>query len=284
MIYETKEKLTKRALKKLSWCANVTVYEVDWIKLLTGFMDLKYGNKIIHQDNNYCYLGIKPLIKENFTLDEFLANVIGNNSSQYFLNNRINNSLFKNLLNELSLFFVAKSRECHIEAFVHLYRIIEKMSIMFPLLYFKQSSNFKNVYNDLKKLLKDDKGGLKFYKNFQDTIFSEKSLLDNSIYFNFMISAEGEIRELKSIYENLFSSQTLGISFINNRTMVVPFGRVIDFAVTIRNRYFHLSMEHNFNIEPIELDMNLFFESINDNVLNWIGVVYYEMFKILNKL
>ncbi len=284
MIYETKEKLKKREIRKIyKWCNNNVVYEIEWIKLLAGFLDLRFNGKLIHQDKNYCCLGIETLTKERIVLSEFYDFVRGENSNQYFLNNRINNQLFKILFNELSLFFIAKNKNNNIEAFVHLYRIIEKMSIMFPLLYFKQSSNFKNVYTDLQKLLSNDKGGLKFYKNFQDTIFSDKSLLDNVIPFNFLISSEGEYLELKMIYENLFSNEKLGISFINKNTIVVPFGRIIEFAVTIRNRYFHLSMEHQFNIEPLELDMNLFFNVINENVLNWIGVVYYEMFKILNK-
>ena len=284
MIYETKEKLKKRDTRKLyKWCNNNTIYEVEWIKLLAGFLNLKFNDKIIHQDNNYCYLGIQTLTKNQISLSEFYDFVRGEASNQYFLNNRINNQLFKILFNELSLFFVSKNKNNNIEAFVHLYRIIEKMSIMFPLLYFKQSSNFKSVYNDLQKLLKNEKGGLKFYKNFQDTIFSDKSLLENMMSFVFLISNEEEYLELKLIYEKLFSNDELGISFINKNTIVVPFGKIIDFAVTIRNRYFHLSMEHEFNIEPLEIDMNLFFCAINENVLNWIGVVYYEMFKILNK-
>ena len=283
MIYETKEKLKKRELKKLNiWCENNKFYELDWFKLLTGFVNLKYNNKTICQDSNYCYLGIKSLTKDDLTLEEFFDFVM-ENSNQYFLSNRINNTLFKVLFNELALFFIARAKENHIEAFVHLYRIIEKMSIMFPLLYFKQSSNFKNVYKDVQLLMQKETGALTFYKNFQETIFSEKAFLDNSIFFNFFVEKEEECRELKLIYENLFNKKSFGISFINNNTLVVPFGRIIDFAVTIRNRYFHLSMEHSFNIEPIEMDMNLFFASINDNILNWIGVLYYEMFKILNK-
>ena len=55
MIYETKEKLKKRELKKLNiWCENNKFYELDWFKLLTGFVNLKYNNKTICQDSNYC--------------------------------------------------------------------------------------------------------------------------------------------------------------------------------------------------------------------------------------
>ena len=284
MVYETKEKLKKRELRKLEkWCGNSKIYELDWFKLIAGFLNLKYRNKIIHQNSNYCCLGIEKRTKEKETLGELYDIILEDNSNQYFLNNRTNNSLFKILFNELALFFIAKKKSNHIEAFVHLYRIIEKMSIMFPLIYFKQSSNFKNVFNDIKLLIANDAGGLKFYKNFQNTIFSDRAFLDNSINFDFYIETEEEFRDLKSIYENLLDKGLPGVSFINKKTFVVPFGKIIDFAIIIRNRYFHLSIEHPYNIEPVNLDMNMFFESINDNILNWIGVVYYEMFKILNK-
>ena len=176
-----------------------------------------------------------------------------------------------------------KNENKFIEGFIHLYRMIEQVSLMFPLLYFKQSSDFKGVFEDLKELITNkEMTTLKFFKNFQEQIFEDKAMLDNTMYFTFYVSTEDEKNELKIIFDRIISSEIQKASLDGN-TISMPFRDIINFAITIRNRYFHLSIRGQDNIDAINLNINDFFSSINEYILNWIAVIYYEMFKILNK-
>lgn len=284
MIFKTKEKLDENSFSKLNLLFEKVpnLPELDWFKLLAGFLNLEYDDSLIEQDNNYLVLGISQ--NTNFTFDEIDTFLLSSNSVKYFLNNRTNNILFQKLFNELALYFIATKRSSNIEAFLHLYRIIEKMSIMFPLLYFKQSSNFVQVFQNIKAIVNKDTNDFKFYKNFQKFVFEDESWLQTIIYFNFPFMSQNEQNELKAIYDKVITNYIPESSLINgNKTITMPFGDLISFAVTIRNRYFHMSVSHEFNIEPLNINMNDFFASINENILNWIGVMYYEIFKKLNK-
>ena len=282
MVFDSKEKLVEKDIERLNtWKQGNEFIELDWFKLLTGFIDLEYEEQTISQNKNFCVLGIKEYT-EDFTIEEFNTFLSPEISLQYFKNNRTNNKLYKVLYNELALYFIAQKKGSNIEAFVHLYRIIEKMSIMFPLVYFKQSSNFEKVFESVKDLLTKDTNGLKFFKNFQKTLFKDHYFYEDKVTFTFFISSESEKSELKYIFDSIIRKELAGAELVEDNKIVIFFRNLVDLAVTIRNRYFHLSIQQDYNIEAVELNMNDFFGSINNNILNWIGVIYYEIFKILN--
>ena len=279
MIFQTKEVLDDKNLKKFQKLYNANnLVELDFLKLLMGLSKITFNENEINQPNNYCYLGIKPNTSKDFLFSSIVDFLKGKNSKFYFEHNRKNNKIFSVLLNELGLYFISKNENKFIEGFIHLYRMIEQVSLMFPLLYFKQSSDFKGVFEDLKELITT----LIFFKNFQEQIFEDKAMLDNTMYFTFYVSTEDEKNELKIIFDRIISSEIQKASLDGN-TISMPFRDIINFAITIRNRYFHLSIRGQDNIDAINLNINDFFSSINEYILNWIAVIYYEMFKILNK-
>ena len=284
MIFQTKEVLDDKNLKKFQKLYNANnLVELDFLKLLMGLSKITFNENEINQPNNYCYLGIKPNTSKDFLFSSIVDFLKGKNSKFYFENNRKNNKIFSVLLNELGLYFISKNENKFIEGFIHLYRMIEQVSLMFPLLYFKQSSDFKGVFEDLKELITNkEMTTLKFFKNFQEQIFEDKAMLDNTMYFTFYVSTEDEKNELKIIFDRIISSEIQKASLDGN-TISMPFRDIINFAITIRNRYFHLSIRGQDNIDAINLNINDFFSSINEYILNWIAVIYYEMFKILNK-
>ena len=284
MIFQTKEVLDDKNLKKFQKLYNANnLVELDFLKLLMGLSKITFNENEINQPNNYCYLGIKPNTSKDFLFSSIVDFLKGKNSKFYFEHNRKNNKIFSVLLNELGLYFISKNENKLIEGFIHLYRMIEQVSLMFPLLYFKQSSDFKGVFEDLKELITNkEMTTLKFFKNFQEQIFEDKAMLDNTMYFTFYVSTEDEKNELKIIFDRIISSEIQKASLDGN-TISMPFRDIINFAITIRNRYFHLSIRGQDNIDAINLNINDFFSSINEYILNWIAVIYYEMFKILNK-
>ena len=284
MIFQTKEVLDDKNLKKFQKLYNANnLVELDFLKLLMGLSKITFNENEINQPNNYCYLGIKPNTSKDFLFSSIVDFLKGKNSKFYFEHNRKNNKIFSVLLNELGLYFISKNENKFIEGFIHLYRMIEQVSLMFPLLYFKQSSDFKGVFEDLKELITNkEMTTLKFFKNFQEQIFEDKAMLDNTMYFTFYVSNENKKNELKIIFDRIISSEIQKASLDGN-TISMPFRDIINFAITIRNRYFHLSIRGQDNIDAINLNINDFFSSINEYILNWIAVIYYEMFKILNK-
>lgn len=283
MIFQTKDNLKKITSRKLDKLYNATnLVELDFFKLCIGLSVIKYNNRLIKQTKNYCILGIKENLSEDYEYDKIVSFLCDKSSINYFSNNRVNNKIFKILLNELGLFFISKKQKNHIEAFIHLYRMIEKISVTFPLVYLKQSNSFVGVFTDLKDIITNkDMTSLRFIRNFQKLIFEDVAMLDSSVDFDFILGNSDEISDLEKIY-TIIGNETNEAS-LNGNTITIPFKRVIDFAITIRNRYFHLEIGEKENIEVLNLDMNYFFSVINDHILNWICVIYYECFKKLNK-
>lgn len=283
MIFTIEDNFKKKTATKLNKFYNANnLIELEYIKLIMGLSKIKFKGKYIKQNLNYCVLGIKENTLEDFGFEKIVNFLYKEASIQYFNNNRRNNKLFRILLNETGLYFISKKLNNNIEGFIHLYRIIEKISIMFPLVYFKQSYDFAGVYSDVKDLVTSKEiSSLKFFKNFQKKIFEDVAMLDTTTDFNFILSNDEEKNDLFAIY-NIVSREQFDIS-LNGNTISMSFKDIVSFAITIRNRYFHLSMENKENIEVINLNMNYFFSVINEPILNWICVMYYELFKALNK-
>ncbi len=192
---------------------------------------------------------------------------------RYIKSNRVNIGLYKNILEEVTLFFYNQSKKSYIAAFVNIYRCLEHMSYTFPLVYASKSKSYCGTYKDLKSFFEGkDTSELRFFRRFQDSVI-EKEVRQLTFTIEFS-SAPTEIvdildESLKKLYQDAGVRQEI------IETNLVEYQYMIDFIITVRNRYFHFlagDIRNTTNIDKV--DMNYFFEATNLHMMNWLVYIY----------
>ncbi|AVQ98369.1 hypothetical protein OBCHQ24_04870 [Oceanobacillus iheyensis] len=252
------------------------------LRLLLGTLNVtnKLDDIHIKQRINYSHLGMKTVTNlSKKSLADCQLNIYEDidNFNRYIRRNRRNTAIFENLLFEYTSFIHQKMRKAHISGFVHLYRCIEYISYTFPLIYASKSTDYKGTFDALSSFFSNQKSELKFFKKFQETLIGNDVL---SLTVSLPINAPNVemIDKFKSIITNNICR---GILFdIRGNTLILEYKDLFDFIITLRNRYFHmLEGDGKRNIKEIDVSMDLFFETVNEVVANWIAYIYFEITK-----
>ena len=253
-------------------------YEAAVIRLILGNIKITHNNKDITltQSINFTKLPLEEIdvlttdcFKIALELEDILNAAMKANVDGYFNRNRVNNILYKKLLNELTLYFFNENKSS-VAAFVHLYRALELISYSFPLIYASNSVDYTGTYTKLQKFFgKDAVGELGFMRVFIDTIYDSDPILE----YNFEISIDASIFDyVKSDLEKIFKSD-IPYNF-ENGNFNIQFKHFIIAFITIRNRYFHFFTGKNqYNISAENYDIDDFFESLNPIVFNWLSII-----------
>lgn len=256
--------------------------EAVLIRLLCGTLKTKYlldGNEVIlEQRKNYSVPGIeqnnclkKRIIKDFFSFEHYRA-LERKSIDKYLNSNRKNHYVHGQVLAELTgaLIWMEKSP---IESFVHIYRALEFMSYSFPLIYASKSMDYKGSYEKLKKFMSGDSDGeLKFFKTFLNELFKNNLLFQYEFEIYFLNGNERLIKEeLERVINNSYYS-------FDGNTMKIRFANIIDFIITLRNRYFHMLLgKGTDNFYDIKYDKREIFLAVNPVFINWLSMVYKEI-------
>lgn len=192
----------------------------------------------------------------------------------YFKKNRGNKLLFDELLTEFSLFFIQKNRNNHTSAFLHLYRGLEYMSYSFPISFASRTHRYFTSFDTFKSFFvnKDD-GQLKFFREFIKSLF-EKRFLETKLKIDTYVGEDFFDKRKLSIIKKLCSD----FKYWNNGAIVeIEYLYLLDFMITLRNRYFHFQYDRSDNISNLHFDSESFFESLNDKFANWLALIYLEI-------
>lgn len=200
--------------------------------------------------------------------------------------NRLRNKkFFESLLIELSHFCLHHNFDHHTAAFVYIYRILEKISYPFPLLYASQTDDYKNSYGLLKEYFGENKGSKKgelgFFKSFIQKTYEGQGIGETSVDFNFAVIADFDVR--KKIFQKLKQlcpDSMIHQATVENELLAVKFTEMSSFIITVRNRFFHQFNRGDANFEDDEIyDSEEFFLILNVKCAGWIGMVYFEILK-----
>jgi hypothetical protein len=247
-------------------------------RLLLGTLDLKnnQSENLFKQKITY------TKITDNFTENpnpnpilDWLNNEIGlTDLDLYFKKNRRNKNLFDELLIEFSLYFLFKNRGSSTTAFLHLYRALEYMSYSFPISYSSRVNGFYTSFDTFKDFFTSkDQGQLKFFREFINAFF-DKSLLVCKTTIDTYVDDEIYDKQKKKIIEKLCK----GFDYQDDGVIIkIEYKYLLDFMVTLRNRFFHFQSDRNENISNINFNSELFFESLNDKFANWLSMIYLEI-------
>ena len=238
------------------------------------------------------YLGLFYHIDESKSLEQNIAEILGENTTvedlktflfdQRFI--RRNSDFFSDLENEFCNFLIYQHKGSYTTAFVFLYRILEFVSLSFPLIYASNTYDFKHTYGSLKDIFDGNVGGSKgelgFFKSAINVMFKDSDLMQVYIDINLEGIPNNDI-VYKSI-SNLFKNDFFHDDTVENSKISINFGEVSSFIITIRNRFFHFFNRGDKNLQSTDvIDSDYFFSIINEALFLWICVVFIEINKFL---
>jgi len=254
-------------------------YEALLFRLLLGTINITHNHEkiIIKQRANYSILGIE----QNTVLSSRnIQNCLGalnqvESVNTYFKRNRKNTDVFEQVLLEFTNYFFQRDKGAHTTAFVHLYRCIEYMSYCFPLIYASKTQDYSGTYKSLKNFLSgEQKSELKFFKAFQATLMGS-SFLNSKIHLDIVSPTS----DMKDIFNEIIRELCRGnIDSDSGGVITIKYEAFFDFIINLRNRYFHFMTGTNMkNISSKDISMDYFFKSVNEQIANWISLIYFEI-------
>src|SRR5690606_20176363 len=109
------------------------------VRLMVGSVDIRNNitGQIIQQATNYSVLGKKRVTRfsKKMFLEYFSSSTKLDKLDKYLQqSNPRNIPLFKDIINEFCFYFQYRHEGIHTLSFLHLYRILERLSYTFPML------------------------------------------------------------------------------------------------------------------------------------------------------
>jgi hypothetical protein len=256
-------------------------------RLLIGSLKIKNNitDEVINQKTNYLILGKKEnkrFSSKIFTIP-FSTTTTINDIDEYLKKaNPKNIPLFEDLINEYCYYFYYKSLGIHILSFLHIYRILERMSYTFPMLYASKATDYIGTFNKLQNYFKDSNSELKFFDLFINDYFADE-FLEYKVRID--ITAHNEhIRESYfKVLKILCGGNNLEIKEENEFTdITIENKNTLNLLIHLRNRYFHFLSggRGQRNIKSAELiEPDHFYGLLNEHFANWLAVVYFQIIK-----
>lgn len=289
MPFEYKESILPQYLRHIPDSVNLnkTNYaEAKLVRLLLGTCKIKSTNPNItlSQNRNYCdALGTINANPTSRTLKNLIAPLTLNDVDIYLDKVKNTNfSLFNDLLVEFSYFYLNTNQGNHTSAFIHLFRILEYISYSFPLVHASTSKNYYGTFNSLKSFFTQDGGELNFLIKFVNKLFETDPILNTMVDIEVRHITEPAIQT--KIYKGYKKVLNWDIITFDDTTEIFSFEyqHFIEIIRSLRNRYFHFAIGGQKNIRSSEIEYpDLFFKQINIYAINWLSIVYFEIFKAM---
>ncbi|MDH2600826.1 hypothetical protein QDT04_16210 [Acinetobacter baumannii] len=263
-----------------------TSYDLLLIRLLLGKLDIycNKSQKLVKQRINYYTLpSQKEKLSTNLGAYFNTTNINLSNS----ISAGINRNFYKELFFEFSNYFTCMKNKNFVNSFVHLYRILERVSYALPLIWASKSNDFYGSFSKLKEFFqnKDTKelGGLKlFIKGFVDPYLSITTdfdiiSIDPDWQKEYFMSIKNAANKVKTPNNQIIETPYSTISIKNED--------IIGFIIEIRNRYFHALTGANASFTSKNIMCtDEFFKIINEPCINWLAFIILEVIKIDLKL
>jgi len=237
------------------------------------------------QLSNYSDLGIGdntllPSFSTKIIKDCFEPEVSLNLVCDYIKETKILNKVFfENLLIEITCYFQKSQDGSHTTAFLHLYRVIEYIAYSFPLIYASISREYYGSFNRLKNYFSTAKNELLFFENFLNSLLGGKNLLESPLQIDFNSFDVNLNRNHFQTIKNILTTERI-TGEVANTSISTTYEHLLFLAINLRNRYFHFAVGGQRNIRTTEIyESDLFFQLINEDLINWISVIYFEILK-----
>lgn len=192
----------------------------------------------------------------------------------------INKAFYKNILTEISQFILQTERGSHTSSFIFIYRLLEKISYAFPLIYASKSQDFVQSFTLLKELMVGDKEKkeLGFFKKFVENLYQNEGIAETSVDIKISaVSPDVESQVFRTM-KQVCDKDIIHEDTTEPRKLSIKYCDMGSFIITIRNRFFHNLNGGPTNIKSAEvIDSDLFFSFINPLAMRWLAMVFMEV-------
>ena len=255
------------------------------LRILSGSIDLKNNltQETVKLDN--CYIDslsrYKTRIQRAKKIFKSFDSAVSLNDYKSFVNDFQfkNISFFSKILEEIESFSWFTLKRHHTSAFIYIYRILEHISVSFPLIYVSSTKDFSSSFGLLKSYFNretDYNSELKFFNGFLKLAFGKNTCLEQSYKIAFY--GDDVVREA---FFKVFKISYLHEYVINedeNSFVEIKWGDIGAVIISIRNHFFHFDNSGRRNLSPSDLvDPELFFEIVNSVFIRWLSSVLIEV-------
>lgn len=182
---------------------------------------------------------------------------------------------------ELCLCLVAEKHNQHLHAFLHLYRVVELISVALPLVYVSTEPDYGKALTLLKSLNADDGGDLAVLKGLSKHIAISGGYDEALIGFDFKVNNEAwKIEGSKQFKKYALNNEKIGAARDDNSGVDVEFSNVSSFLVNIRNRMFHRKITgQNFDLDKLD-GVDAICQTATGPSLYWLSLIVIEILKV----
>lgn len=261
----------------------------ECLRLLCGIIDLKHNESGKVTKLRYCNLSHKTRRMSNNTIKNIVQlgfdNDLDINSVKTYLTKAgaANQVFWKELRSELCFCILAQKKRNNVEAFLHLYRILELISVALPLIYVTKLNDFRDAVNFIKSLTKNDRDqDLAILKYFSAEIAKNSDYETLTIDYKFeQLPLSARTHLVHQLNSYVLNDPKIKHEWMDepNEGVSVNFTSVSSFMVSCRNRLFHNAMSNeNFKLDLVGGSSNVCSVMIKPG-LYWFGLVLSEILK-----
>lgn len=282
MIFQPVHSIAKQA-------ANPTIYdlrstpsiEARIIHLLGGisdFHDPRTGAKI-KAKTDYSTLGMTTAKKGKRGLSTLLSSNSIDRASldSMLLKGVAQNDYYTEIFDELSRAIHLTQTGKQVQAFLHIYRALERISYSFPMIYAAATQDYKGTFLDLKNLFVEDKiEELGFFKRFATTLI-DRQYLNATVKIHINHTDPQISAAHYSALEFIIPKKTVTGS-VQDTEIDFRYEGVLGGIITLRNRYFHFMSGRTDNLTSANIIYpDIFFEPLNPVFINWISFIHFRI-------
>lgn len=254
------------------------------LRLLSGNVELthNYSNIVIKSRVNYFSSDFTRFNNWKSEFPCLFSEDTTSDDISVFIENTkyVNRSFYSTILSEISQFILHSKRGSHTSAFIYVYRILEKISYAFPLIYASKTQDFLKSFGQLKDLMVGDseKKELGFFKTFVNMLYKDDSISDTSVDIKFD-TTDSDVREqmFKSIKE-VIGNAIIHADTIEFDMLSIKYCDMGSFIINVRNRFFHNLNGGAKNIESDKIvDSDELFSFINPMTMYWLAMLFLQV-------
>jgi hypothetical protein len=236
----------------------------ECLRLLTGSLNIQQQISQQTVKLRYCHLSQKTRRLSETTIDKTIQLAFDGDLSiadvNLYLSKSagVNREFWEELRSELCFCLFARQRKSHVESFLHMYRILELISVAVPLIYAAKIADFRKAVDFIKSLSKNERDqDLAILRYFSEEVSKSGALSGLSIDYPFIALNLPERRHLRTqinsyvlndrkiIHNDLTEDSADGVS--------IEFKSVSSFTVSCRNRLFHNAISNeNFKLDVMQ--------------------------------
>ncbi|MFP5081690.1 hypothetical protein [Pedobacter sp. JCM 36344] len=255
-------------------------------RLLIGSLSISNNvtGEVIRQNYNYSILGKPKVVRFSINLftDPISPSALIEDINQYLTASApANIQLFKDLTNEFCYFYFYRQKGNHTLAFLHAYRILERISYTFPMLFASKARDYVGTFSKLQNYFNGSNSELKFLNLFINDFFEEE-FLNYKVKFNITAHNEDIRESYFKIIKMLCTANSPPINYTFNEFSDITIDNKdsLNLMIHLRNRYFHFASGGQRNISSSEMvEPSDFYEILNEHFVNWLSVVYFKIVK-----